>query len=485
MSGIPNLALHRKIAARLATSAPGEERYDVADEVSTRIGPAFSLFLYRDGVTVADLVYALPLVVDGETLSTPGTPTGSVADADIDSGTWTARIRSADGIYEIAFDRVGKEEIAPVITGTPKVGETLTVSDGVFPLDVLVSDDIDDAYGVSVSFAIGMDSDLPAAGTPPEPSVYTYYSAASPWNTPIPEDATYYGPSDARTAQIRKTSVSSGTVVWAVNAQQDYAIPVHQAVPGGPTKTIRVRDMFGNPRRFDEDVTIPWPAGAVPATGSDKHFCILDADGVTSHDMWHCAIQGDGSYISASYCRTRLDGTGWNLFPDQLPGTIGPHNRNPAEAVAGFGAARAVSVGLLGGLITQEDVATGVINHAIGMALPREFIRRGPRVYPADMTDGWYDGDSSSNGAIAYSMRFALPKSLNINALGLSPQWVIVFLAVQTHGIYIFDVGGAGGRTGSIYSEYPGAHSFGMALRSTQAYAFGQMIPRLEFVDWA
>lgn len=317
----------------------------------------------------------------------------------------------------------------------------------------------------------------------PDPGTHFFFRSDSPWNADIPEHAVYYGPSDARTAGIRRTTVSSGTVVWAVNAQQDYAIPVHQAAPGGPTRVVRVQDYFGNPRRFDFYVEVPWPAGAVPATGTDKHFCVLDPDGVTSHDFWLLRQVGS-EWVAASYSRTRLDGSGWNLFPYELESPSNPYGRNPAEAIAGVGAARAVSVALLGGLITEEDVDAGVINHAIGMAVPREFIRRGPRVHPADPTNGWYDGDASSTGPLAYSMRFALPRNLDIESLGLSSEWVMVADAWQRKGVFLFDVGGAGGRTGSIYTSYPGAHEFGMALRATQGYAFGQLIQRLEYVEW-
>ena len=455
-----NLPLHRKVAARVRSSASGMQQADGADEVSKTID-AHRLILYRDAVAVATLQWGLPLVVDGEAMASPGVPaSATILDADIDSGSWTGRLESLDGAYVATTTSVGKSAA-----------------------DVVVADDLDDENGVSIAVNLLMDDDLSSGGAEPEPpSDHFFFRSDSPWNTDIPLDATYYGPSDLRTAQIRKTSVSSGTVVWSVNAQQDYAIPVHQATPGGPTKTIRVLDMFGS--RYDEYVTIPWPAGTEPATGTDKHLVILDADGVTAHEMWHCNPIGGGNYVAASYSRTRLDGSGWNLFPYSMESPSNPHGRDPAEAVAGVGAARAVSCGLMGGLITKEDVAAGVINHAIGMAVPREFIRRGPRVYPADPTSSYYDGDSSSNGDLAYSMRLALPRGLNINSLGLSAQWVMVFDAIQRKGIFLFDVGGSGGRTGSIYSEYPGAHSFGMTLRNTQSYAFGQLIPRLEFVDW-
>lgn len=471
-----NLALHRKVAARVRSSASGMQQADGADEVSKMID-AHRLILYRDAVAVATLQWGLPLVVDGEALASPGVPaSATILDADIDSGTWTARLESLDGAY---------------VATTTSVGTSGT--------DVVVADDLDDENGVSIAVNLLMDDDLSSGGAEPEPEppsdiVMFPFKADSPWNAPIPGGATYYGSSDARTQEITRTSKPSipgwtqmgetgGSIKWAVNAQ-NFAINVFYALPGGPTKTIRVKDMYGS--RFDYDVTVPWPAGTHAAMGTDMHLSIIDADGITSHDFWHCQLQGNGDYIAASYSRTRLDGSGWNLFPYSMESPSNPHGRNPAEAVAGVGASRAVSVSCLGGLIRQADVQRGSIDHALAIAVPRTYIRRGPRVWPADPTSSYYDGDGRSTGPLAYSMRFAIPKSVNLNSLGLTANWLMVAKAMQDYGVYIVDV--AGIFNPCIYTEYPAAFSFGSALRDAsggQDTHFPKLWSRLQYVDWA
>lgn len=310
------------------------------------------------------------------------------------------------------------------------------------------------------------------------------FRADSPWNVVIPANATYYGAGDARTDQIRMTNKppvpgweSGGSVAWGVNAQ-NYAINDFTAQPGDPTKTVRVKDIYGS--RFDFNVTIPWPSGAHAALGTDMHLTIRDADKQTTHDFW-LFDESTNPPTAASYSRTRLDGTGWNLFPYALESPSNPTGRNPDEAIAGVGAGRAVSVALLGGLITAEDVARGSIDHALALAVPRTYIRRGPRVPPADDTDSWYDGDGRSNGPLAYSMRFTLPRDLDIDTLPVSAEWKMVFRAVQKHGLLIVDVGGE--RTPCIYTAYPAAYSFGTTLRNTQETAFPQMVSRLMYVE--
>ena len=740
MTWTPNLALHRKIAARVRLSDDGMQQADAADEASQSID-AHRLILYRDSVAVATLSWGLPPTVDGEVLRSPGSASSAVVtSADIDSGSWSARLESLNGMYVATTDSVGKANVPPGITGTPEVGETLTVSDGTI-YDVLVSDDIDSDIGVSVSLTLAMDDDLSSGGlepgpdpaeldwyslvdatnasamyhnanltgqpvvngnrvgavldtsgkgnhwrewdgdstrpeyvssgggyieisdnyhrgmaidgtnrlvdvrkpwwiamaiklggpinthavlldkdyvsggpggaqlavgiefpqglfceklidnssvgptvnsssittstwgiasfgydgtnltarvnfetkgvvsdtrslpdedgamvlriggnTPsivhykavgfldyypgaaeedeaieavasiagltdlgpdpgpepePEPGEHHFFRADSPWNVDIKPGATWHGASHPVTAEIRKTSISGGGTVYAVNAQ-NYAINVFYASPGGPTQTIRVRDIYGpgGVPRYDFHVTVPWPSGTHPAQGTDGHLSIHDPDGVTCHEFWYLRLVG-GTYEAATYSRTRKDGTGWRLFPDQESGMIAPHSRNPAEATAGSGACRAVSVGLLGGLITKEDVDAGVINHALALALPRAMIKRGPRVPPADAISSNYDGDSSSVGPIAYSMRFALPPSVNIGSLGMSDEWEMVADAFQRKGGYPVDVGGNGGREVMIYTQYPGAFAFGTALRSRQSTDFPKIVSRLEYVPWS
>lgn len=318
----------------------------------------------------------------------------------------------------------------------------------------------------------------------PDPGAHIFFRSDSPWNASIPLSAIYRGPSHPAVAGIRASTISGGSTVYAVNAQ-NYAINVFYEAPGDDTRTIRVRDIYGpnGVPRYDFYVTVPWPAGSHPAMGTDGHWCCHSLDGVTTHEFWYLRTVG-GQLEAATYARVRKDGTGWNLFPDQVPGMIAPHHRNPAEATAGSGACRAVSVGLLGGLITQEDVAAGVINHALAIALPRAMIRRGPRVPPADMTSSYYDGDSSSVGNVAYSMRFALPRSVNIASLGLSDEWAMVAAAAQDKGCLPVDVGGNGGREWMFYTQYPGAFAFGTALRSRQSVDAVKIVSRLELVEW-
>ena len=491
MTWTPNLALHRKIAARVASSADGMQQADAASEVQQVIG-APRLILYRDTEASATLTWAEPLANNGETLGTPsGSPSGSVADADIDSGTWTARIESADGTYALTTTAVGKEDIAPEITGTPQVGETLTVSDGAGPFDVLVADDIDSDNGISVSITLAMDDDLSSGGSvePPLPSgplIYFPYRTDSPWNTKIPPTAIWRGPSDPRTETIRRNygggshyDGDPASFQWAMNLW-DYTIATWYASNSDPWVTIN---------QGGQSWQVRCPANAVPSSGTDMHMCIIDPDGLHSHDMW--GAQRSGNTINAwSYVKTRLDGMGWRMVEEHLESPSNPRGLNTANASAGGGGPRAASAGSLGGLIRKADLDAGVIAHALVFACPRRWANGefGGRVYPANwISQG--DGDSSSgtwepfSGAIRYSHRFGLDKNVDVNSLGLSPHWTMIAKALQDYGMYMGDV--AGENNPCLYAEWPAIrNAYGDGLKNQQSQGFAAIIPHMMALDW-
>jgi len=299
---------------------------------------------------------------------------------------------------------------------------------------------------------------------------------SGPWRSPVPGSAVYS--TDARTTQIRTA------VQWGV-ASFNYTPNVYYATASDPTQTVKVHNLFGSYSDFY--VTIPWPADAVPngfATGqqgSDHWICIVDPDGITAHEMFYA--QWDGTqWTASSYCRTRLDGTGWNLF--SLSG-INTDNTLSAGPNNNGGASRAVSVSLLGGLIREDELVNG-INHAIACAIPNGWLKGavGSRVYPADAVD-YADGGYNPipTGPIPYSTRFALSPSLDLNSLGFDAYWLKVAEAIQTYGMYVVDVAGWSGSP-SIYSEWPNNYTQGQALRNTQGTHFSKITSRLYALDW-
>jgi hypothetical protein len=90
-----------------------------------------------------------------------------------------------------------------------------------------------------------------------------------------------------------------------------------------------------------------------------------------------------------------------------------------------------------GGLITLADLASGQIDHAIAIMVPKA--AKGTFVFPALRTDG----TDSSPGAVPEGARFRLPATLNLSALQMPPVTRMIAEAAQKYGFIVNDQTGA------------------------------------------
>lgn len=153
------LACEAFYSARQA--AAGQQASDVAYRIAQLLGSAPDLTLLRNGTTAAVLTYEGPLSSTGEVVTVPDATSSTLADSDIDTGTWTGTLASSDGTYSMSAGTVGK-------TAT---------------YDVYVSADIVAADGVVSSGEIGMPADLSSSpavpGVLPDYDLATWYCSAA------------------------------------------------------------------------------------------------------------------------------------------------------------------------------------------------------------------------------------------------------------------------------------------------------------------
>ena len=322
---------------------------------------------------------------------------------------------------------------------------------------------------VWLAFADETDLQYPTSTPSPSSGYETQalpFTSTSPWNEAIGGSATFS--TDSRTTTIRSTAYG----IFGVN-NVNWTINTYYAKSTDTAQNILVHGIFsGSPA--DYTVSIKIPAGAVPngngnPSVTDHHWAIFDPDGTTIHEMWYVYWNGT-QWQAASYCRSKIAGTGWNLFNNDVLVS--------ANTSAGTGAGRAVSVSLLGGLIRSGEVLNDGIDHALAIAVPRPWLKRSPRVYPAD-TVSYLDGDSTSVGPIPYSTRFGIPSTVDLSSLGLNTYYKRLAQALQTYGCYVVDVSG----NPCFYSEYPAAESDGAALR-TDSSQMNAIIQQLKACDW-
>ena len=161
-----------------------------------------------------------------------------------------------------------------------------------------------------------------------------------------------------------------------------------------------------------QSVAIHVPANAEASAGEDGHLHIIDPTGTYVDEMYNARISGTSIFVD-NYIRYDLRGSG-----------------------VGQGSVRAYGGSALGGLIRTWELQWGTIKHALAFAIPASKQRSGP-VWPATTQDSW--GDSSYSGSIPMGSLFAIPRSIDLNGLGLSREGLVIATALQNYGAYDVD----------------------------------------------
>ena len=141
MSWTQNAALAQVTGPATAASLAGQEGLDFAFSLVEALNSegAVTLYVTKNGTDFVTVEYSA-LTSSGKTISLPASPTTvTTADATVSSGTFTARIESADGTYVLSTTDVSNSS-----------GH-----------DVVLSGDVTEAGGVSVSGSITSDARLP------------------------------------------------------------------------------------------------------------------------------------------------------------------------------------------------------------------------------------------------------------------------------------------------------------------------------------
>ena len=223
------------------------------------------------------------------------------------------------------------------------------------------------------------------------------FATASPWNVPIGTAAQFGGTDDARDVAIADPGLG-GTVNAAAWSQ-----PVYQATTSDGVRHI---DWDG------QSIAIHVPAGAQISVGEDRNLHIIDPTGTFVDEMYNARMSGSTIQVD-NYVRYDLRGAGF-----------------------GQGGVRASGASAVGGLIRTWELQWGTIKHALAFAIPASSQRSG-WVWPAQSQDSWAQG--IYGGAIPMGSLFAIPRSVNLDSLGLSREGLVIAKALQQYGAYDVD----------------------------------------------
>jgi len=158
------------------------------------------------------------------------------------------------------------------------------------------------------------------------------------------------------------------------------------------------------------------PANAVPSPDLDAHIAILQPSGLFL-ECYNAIVCANGDIVCA------IAG-----FSDPTSDGTGVQNGRTASLIPNYA-----------GKIRQGEMDSSHIPHALCALTPAKTLT--PQcVWPAsafDMNDGY-------TGTVPMGSLLAIPPSVDINTLGLSPKGLAIARAAQDYGIYLTDRGGGG-----------------------------------------
>lgn len=263
------------------------------------------------------------------------------------------------------------------------------------------------------------------------------FSNASFWNTPLGKGAIFQEPQDAETAMLRNESVGGHTASFAWIGGN--LVKVYRQSPEDPLVRweYKARSATG-PWLLSTPVNggsfeLKSPRDIQFLGGTDQYAIIITENGRYAYEFWKGSFDPASNAYRAHY-----------VVLTDLYGTGRAKREGASEGIRAFGGS------LLGGLIRCPELNQGQIPHAIAMVISPTQLRKGAtaaeqKVWPATTTD--HDGRNSYAGTIPMGALFAIPPSVDLTKLGLSPEGMALARAYATFGGYVVD---AAARTNMI-----------------------------------
>lgn len=245
----------------------------------------------------------------------------------------------------------------------------------------------------------------------PPPSVPHLFAADAWPNRRVPATGGVTDPNSAHKVSLLVNAA------LATNVKGLYVNGLPQVNGGGSTTyyhataTTAKRAIYSQNRKQNYAATLDpsW----VSTPDSDHHLVAVRADGV--YEEWQALDLATGQ--AHDYATGDLvNGDARNYIGNSISGL-------PLPA----------------GLVLASEVAAGVIDHAVKGAIPVTAAQgqAGSYVWPAVYSDGTHtDG-------VPMGTRFIFPASVDLTKEGLDQYQLMLARAMQTHGYYISDSGGA------------------------------------------
>ncbi len=156
----------------------------------------------------------------------------------------------------------------------------------------------------------------------------------------------------------------------------------------------------------------PIPPNAPVESGSDHHVLVVDKGTCNLYEMYHSHLQNDGSWKAYS-------GAKWDLNSNHL-------------RPSGWTSADAAGLPILPGLVRYDEVASGVINHALRFTVNQS---QAAFLWPARH----FASSSSNKNLPPMGLRLRLKASVDISSF--SPTDRVILTALKHYGMFVADNG--------------------------------------------
>ncbi len=261
------------------------------------------------------------------------------------------------------------------------------------------------ALGLALLLLASLVSPVGAASAPflPEAPNCPVFPANNVWNKPV-DRLGVRADSDVLIASIGLNAYLHPD--FSSYSGGGYGIPYN--VVGGGRKKVRVRFQYAS-----ESDRGPYPIPRRPKIegGSDRHMLIVDRDKCDLYELY----------------AVRKTSTGWKAGS----GAIWDLRSNALRPL-GWTSADAAGLPILPGLVRYDEVAAGVISHALRFTAP---VTRRAYIYPARH----FAADSNDASLPPMGLRVRLKASVDLSRFG--PQAQVLLRALQTYGMILADNG--------------------------------------------
>jgi hypothetical protein len=257
------------------------------------------------------------------------------------------------------------------------------------------------------------------------------YSSGSPFNRQLPADPTIASDSASIVANLSANSANfeGGGQQFAFTSD-DGRDGVYYSSPSDPLVTIDCTYYWGPGTCSGSDKVnidgqqIHIPAGAMPqSNGSDMHMTVFDQVNQVEYDFEHATWSSDH--------KTLIVWAGAEI----------PAGPNVGTGLGGGGTAAGTATPA--GLITEPQLASGTINHALSINLPCT----NGSVYPSDGANGLACSQISGESTAGTVAPLGTLLQLNMTdaqiAASGAPAWEQTIMTAMAHyGMYVNDTDG-------------------------------------------